>query len=143
MPAYTTQVELEERYGLELLIMLTDRAELATGVVDADVVDRAISEAGALIDGYVGGKYVLPFAAVPDLIASIARKIAIYELHVQTPDAKIAGEYDGAVALLRDIARGNIKLDAAGVSPAQTDAGGVQVTDRERPMTEANMKGFI
>jgi phage gp36-like protein len=143
MPAYTTQTELTERYGAALLVSLTDRGDTATGLIDASVVTRAISEAEGLINGYVKGRYALPFATVPDPIPAIAQQIAIYTLHPFEPDAKIVRDYEAAIRQLREIAQGVIELDAEGATPAQTGASGVEVTDRERPFTESNLKGFI
>lgn len=141
--AYCTQADLEERYGTQLLIDLTDRGETATGTIDADAVTRAISEADALIDGYVKGRYVLPFATAPDPLAKLSREIAIYTLHVYEPNEKILRDYQQAIRTLEAIAKGTILLDADGVTPAGTGAGGARVTDRERPFTADSMKGFI
>ncbi|WP_299370430.1 DUF1320 domain-containing protein [uncultured Tateyamaria sp.] len=141
--SYTTLSELSERYGADFLVGLTDRGEVATGQIDADVVDRAILEAQATIDGYVKRRYVLPLTPVPALIATLARQITIYTLHVYEPNPKITAEYEAALRQLREIASGVIALDAEGATPAQTDSGGAQVTDRERPFTAQNMKGFV
>lgn len=141
--AYSTQADLTDRYGAQMLIDLTDRGEVATGTIDGDVVDRAIAEADALIDGYVAGRYVLPLSPVPQQIGPISRQIAIYTLHVYEPDQKITDEYKAAIRQLEQIAAGTIKLDAAGISAATSGSGGARVTDRERPMTEQTMKGWI
>lgn len=140
---YTTLAELTERYGAALLVSLTDRADVATGLVDAGVVARAIAEAEGIIDVYVKARYTLPFAAVPQPIPGIAQRIAIYILHPFDPDAKITRDYETAMRQLREITQGVIQLDAAGLTPAQTGGGGAQVTDRERPFTEGTMKGFV
>lgn len=141
--SYCTQTDLIERYGSQLLVDLTDRAEVATGTIDADAVTRAISEADALIDGYVKGRYVLPFATVPDPLGTISRAIAIYTLHVYEPNEKIVRDYNQALRTLQEIAKGVVLLDADGVTPSGTGAGGVRVNDRERPFTADNMKGWI
>ncbi|WP_300535640.1 DUF1320 domain-containing protein [uncultured Mameliella sp.] len=141
--SYCTQDDLEQRYGTQLLIDLTDRGELATGTIDTDTVDRAISEADALIDGYVKGRYTLPFAVTPDLISKISREIAIYTLWVFEPNEKITRDYSQAIKTLLEIAKGNVILDADGVTPSETGAGGVRVNDRDRPFTADNLKGFI
>src|SRR5690606_6605607 len=46
-----------------LLVALTDRAEVATGEIDQDVVDRALADTDAMIDGYIAARYALPLAA--------------------------------------------------------------------------------
>lgn len=143
MPAYTTQADLEERYGTQFLVELTDRGEVATGVIDADVVTRAIAEAEALINGYLANKYALPLAEVPALIATLTRQIAIYTLHVYEPNEKIRRDYEMAIRQLQDIARGTVTLDIAGVTPEQTDGGGAQVDETVSVGLKSDMSGFI
>lgn len=143
MPAYTTQSDLEERYGTQFLIQLTDRADTPTGAIDADVVTRAIAQTEGLIDGYLAGRYALPLATVPDPIPAIAAQIAIYVLHVYEPNAKITRDYEMAIKDLDRISKGAIQLAAEGVAAETTGGGGAQLTDRERPFTETTMRGFI
>ena len=140
---YTTQDILTDRFGERMLRQLTDRATPAAGAVDADVVARALADTDAVIDGYLAGRYVLPLAATPPLLADLASAIAIYKLHPAGPSPKITEDYKDAIAALGRIASGVIRLPVAGIEPAGADASGVEVTDRERPFTEENMRGFI
>ncbi|WP_323780146.1 DUF1320 domain-containing protein [Thalassovita sp.] len=141
--SYTSLTDLTDRYGERLLIDLTDRAEVASGVIDADVVDRALADADALIDGYLAARYVLPLAQTPDLVASLAQVITVWNLHVYEPNPKIEADYKAAIRSLEAISKGAIRLSVAGIEPAGDGGGGAVVTDRERPMTAANLKGFI
>jgi phage gp36-like protein len=140
---YATLQQLTDRFGEDLLIRVTDRGDVATDTVDTDVVDRALADTDAMIDGYLAGRYALPMATTPPLVTDLAQVIAIYKLHVYQPDEKIERDYDQAIKQLRDIASGTIKLPVAGAEPEGTGGTGAQVTDRERPMTEDNLKGFI
>jgi phage gp36-like protein len=141
--SYATLAQLTDRYGARMLIGLTDRAELATGAIDADVVARALADTDAFIDGHLAGRYVLPLADVPVILTDLAQQIAIYKLHVYQPDQKIAEDYRQALATLRDIARGTVRLDVAGAEPQTQSGGGAVVTDRERPFSADKMTGFI
>ncbi|MEQ5870243.1 DUF1320 domain-containing protein [Sagittula sp. NFXS13] len=141
--SYCTLSDLDARYGTALLVDLTDRAEEATGVIDAVAVAQAIADADAMIDGYVAGRYALPFATVPDPIPALSRAIAIYTLHVYQPNEKIEADYRDAIDTLKGIARGSIKLNAAGVAPKTSGGHGARVTDRDRDFTAKTMKGFI
>ncbi len=140
---YATQTQLIQRFGAAMLVNLTDRAEVATGVIDTAVIDRALADTDAMIDGYLAPRYILPLAEVPPLLADIAMQIAIYKLHVTEPDPKIGKDYDTALKMLRDIGTGAVRISAAGVEPAGASANGVVVTDRERPFAADQMKGFI
>lgn len=140
---YTTQANLVKHFGERMLIALTDRGSVASGAIDTAVVDEAIAGTDALIDGYLAGRYALPLAMTPRLIAELAEDIAIWKLHTSDPDPKIERDYSDAVRTLKDIASGTIRLDVAGTEPASTGGTGVRITDRERPLTAKNLKGFI
>lgn len=140
---YTTLADLTQRYGDRMIVALTDRGAMATGAVDATVVDKAIAEADAVIDGYLASRYALPVSPVPALLGDVALAIVIWKLHVAAPDPKIEADYKDALKVLRDIAAGVIRLTIAGADAAENAATGVQVTDRERPFTADNLKGFI
>ena len=140
---YTTLQQLTDRFGARMLVALTDRAEVATGEIDESVVDRALADTDAMIDGFLAARYTLPLAETPGLLADIAQVIAIWKLHVAAPDPKIETDYKDALRMLRDLASGTVRLQVAGAEPAGTGGSGARITDRERPLTEANLKGFI
>ncbi len=139
---YATIDHLLDRYGSGLLVQLTDRGEVATGAIDTAIVDRALKDTDATINGRLG-KYALPLTEVPELLIDLALVIAIYKLHRFTPDPKIKDDYDDAMRTLREISTGITTLSIAGAEVPGTDGNGVRITDRERPLTEANLKGFI
>lgn len=141
--SYTSQSLLTERFGAALLVQLTDRAAVPTGLVDPVVVGRAVSDTDAVIDGYLAGRYVLPLGATPPLVADLALSIAIYKLHPFAPDPKIEADYKDAVKALEAIAKGVIRLPIAGVEVAGNENDGVVTIDRTRDMTPENMRGFI
>ncbi len=141
---YATLQHLTDRVGDAMLVALTDRGPGYLGAIDIAIVDRALTDADAMINGYLAGRYVLPLASTPALIADVAGAIALWKLHITTPEDKIKADYDAAIRTLRDIASGLIRIpDAAGLEPVSSGASGVVVTDRERPFTADNMKGFI
>lgn len=142
--AYCTLDNLNDRFGPATIIALTDRADVATGVVDLDVLNRAIAEADAMIDGYLASRYALPLASVPPLLTTLSMDITMWRLHLGEPSAKVKADYDAALRSLRDIGTGAIRIpEATGLEPAAPGTSGVVVTDRERPFDAAQMKGFI
>jgi phage gp36-like protein len=141
--AYVTLTQLKDRFGEQMLIALTDRGADALGVVDEDVVDRAIAEAEALIDGYLARRYALPLSVAQPMLVGVAGALVIYGLHIYEAPEKVAKDYNDAIKTLTAISQGTITLNAAGVEAPSTGTTGVQITDRERPFTEDNMTGFI
>lgn len=141
--AYTSLTQMTDRFGERMLISLTDRAYPATGALDLAVLNRALADADAMIDGYLAVRYSLPLAVVPPLVVDLAEAIAIYRLHVAAPDPKIDADYQGALKMLKDISRGELRLGVAGVEPSMPTGSGAMATDRDRDLTTANLKGFI
>lgn len=141
---YSSLQILLDRVGEATLVALTDRSEVPLGVVDADVLARALADADAVVDGYLAARYKLPLTSTPALIADLATAISLWKLHTSTPEDKVKADYDAAIKTLRDIAQGVIRIpDAAGVDATPSGAQGVQFIDRERPFTPENMTGFI
>lgn len=141
---YATLDQMYERYGRDLLRDLTDRGDFPTGAPVEAIVQRALVNANSFIDGFLG-RYDLPLPTTPDPLPDLAQAIAIYRLHRYQPDPKIKDDYDDALRILRDIAAGTNRLTVAGVEPesAASSGNGVRITDRDRPLTAENLKGFI
>lgn len=143
MPSYTDLARLTARFGADMLIRATDRGPVPTGTIDVAVVAKACEDAAALIDGYLAGRYALPLTAVPPLVAALAEDIAIWRLHPYEPGDKMKADYDAAMRSLRDIGTGTIRLAVAGFEAPTTGSTGAQFTDRDRPLTQDSMRGFI
>lgn len=141
--SYVSQAQLSDRYGEKMLRDLTDRASPPSGLVDAAVVNRALADTDALIDGHLMARYALPLASVPPLLTDLAGAIAIYKLHRQATTEKIRTDYDDALKRLRDIAAGVIRLEAAGVEPTASGGGLVRTNGPARPLTNGTMEGLI
>ena len=140
---YATVQQMTDRFGADMLVALTDRVAVATGLIDAAIVTKALTDASEVIDGFLAAKYVLPLTSVPGLVADLAQSIAIYKLHLSDPDPKVTRDYQDAMRALRDIASGQLRIPVAGLDPAVTEGSGVQIVDRERPFTAENMTGFV
>lgn len=140
---YVTQAQLTDRAGEQMLIALTDRGTDALGVIDVDVVNRILADTAALIDGYLARRYALPLSVAQPMLVDVAGSIALYKLHTHEPDPKIRQDYVDAVKTLERVASGTIILTAAGIEAPSTGTTGARFTDRERPFTADNMKGFI
>ena len=140
---YATADQLIERYGEPMLVAATDRGAVPTGAPDQAAIARALAAADAVIDGFLASRYALPLASVPPLLADIAQAIAIFRLHPYAADPKLKEDHADAMRMLRDIADGRVRLSLVGVEPPGTGETGAQFTDRDRPMTEVALRGFI
>ena len=125
---YASQQDLVDRFGSTELAQLTDPAAGAT--IDATDIARALADAGAEMDAYIGARYALPLANVPAILLRVCCDIARYRLWDTAPPDNVATRYSQAVALLRLIASGQTVLaGAAALSPAD---GAVTVTSSSR-----------
>ncbi len=115
---YTTSAELRARFGDVEIDELADR--LHVGAPDEAVIDRAIADAGALIDSYLSSRYTLPLATTPAIVQAWACDIARFKLWDERAPEEVRNRYDDALAALKLLAQGVINLppDAEGVAPA-------------------------
>ena len=115
---YATVQQMTDRFGANLLVALTDRAAVATGLIDSAIVEKALNDASEVIDGYLASKYVLPLATTPGIVADLCQSIAIYKLHITQPDEKIVRDHQDGLKALRDILDGRLRVPvAASFSP--------------------------
>lgn len=141
--AYCTLQELTDRYSARMLLDLSDRGEAAAEEIDAALIDRAIRDADALIDGYLAVRYALPLASVPRLVTDLSLRISIYYAHAHVAADKIKADYEAALKTLRDIAGGLIRLDLDGAEPPPSGASEVRTNEPQRPFSAATMKGYV
>lgn len=133
---YTTRPLLEERFGLDELIQRTDKFQPYTGAVVDAVLSRAIADADAEIDGFVGARYALPLCEpVPAVLVPIACDIARYRLYDDAVPEIVRQRYEDAVSRLKDIAAGRLTL---GIDPASTTpaSAGVRFRSRDRVFSD-------
>lgn len=109
--SYATRSNLEQRYG-------TDELEQRESALPAGAVNQALQDADALINGYLTSRYTLPLSSVPENLPQIACAIARYQLLGDATTERARNDYQDAVAWLKDVAHGRVKLqsDVAQVS---------------------------
>lgn len=123
---YAVLQDLVDRFGSEELAQRSDRD--GGLVIDTGVVDRALADADAEIDGYLAARYALPLASVPGLLQSTACHLARYHLLGDAASDEARKRYDDAVRLLKGLASGAIVLPgAAALAPAD---GSITVAQR-------------
>ena len=130
--SYTSLALLQDRFGLDELVQRSDKFQPYTGAVVTSVIDRAIADADAEIDGYVGSRYTLPLPLpTPPVLVPIACDIARYRLYDDAVPEVVRKRYEDAIARLRDIAAGRLSL-GIDPAPAAGSQGAVVVRAPER-----------
>lgn len=127
---YCTLADLQKIVPEQDLIQLTDDA-VPAAAVNTDNVDRAIADAGELIDGYLRERYRLPLSPVPGLIGTLACDIAVYRLYARRsrldPPEGVKERYKNALALLAKIQEGKLALGAGSMTIPEASTGSVSV----------------
>lgn len=143
---YCTLADIRATVPENDLIQLTDDTTPPVTVNQVNV-DRAITDAGELIDGYLRGRYALPLSPVPGLLNTLAADVAIYRLYARriklTPPEGVTERYKNALKILEQIQSDKISLGAEGSGGAATpEAGGAVVSGPARIFSRDSMRGF-
>ena len=139
---YAIQQDLVDRFGELELLQLTDRTNMPPSTVDDVVVGRALTDADAVINGYVGKKYSLPLSPVPEVLTKIACDLAWFYLHGEaaTKDGIVARRADAAISWLKDVAKGLVAIDQDGEEPAPAGGGSIQANPATRVFRRDTLK---
>jgi len=123
---YCTKQDLIDRFGQDELVDLTDRVN--ADVIDDSVLGQAIADAGAEMDGYLGGRYQLPLATVPPVLKALCCNIARYKLYDEQASEQVIKRYDSAIKFLFSVSKGEISLgvDGTGAKATSTDLADIQ-----------------
>lgn len=128
--SYATLADMLARYGDAELTQLSDIATPRTGALVSAVIDRALADASAWIDGYLVGRYPLPIAdatALAKLNLDCAAE-ARFLLMTTLVDEAAQKAHDERVAFYRAVAKGDIALIAAADIPPAVGVGAVMFT---------------
>lgn len=129
---YCTRQQMIDRFGEPELIQLTDNGPIAQGVIDDTVLNGAIDDASAEVDGYLAGRYDLPLSVVPTVLTRIACDITRYYLYDDAVPDRVEKRYDDAVKFLRSVGKGEISLgvDSGGAEAQPADMAEMQTGGR-------------
>jgi len=137
---YSTKTDILKQISEEDLTGLTDDA--GNGMVDDNVVNKAIQDADGEINSYCKKKYEVPFNPVPDMINKLSVDISIYHLYSRRQNLlneSVMKRYDDAIKFLKDVARGLAEI--TDVPPPATDSDQVgKFQANDRLFTRENME---
>lgn len=109
--AYCTLSDLTTRYGEREILQLSDRSN--SGEIDTDVVNGAIVDASALIDGYLAdGGYSLPLGSTPQVIRHHCCQIVRYLLYDDLRPETVEDNWQSSIHYLERLADGRSKLSS-------------------------------
>lgn len=139
---YATQQNMIDRFGEDELIQRTDRAGL--GVIDATVINRALGDADATINGYLAARYTLPLAnPVPEILERLACDIARYALFDDQVIETVEKRYKDAIAYLRDVSTGKAELGLSDTSNKPASTATAQMSSTTPVFRREDSRGFV
>lgn len=139
--AYSTLDDILKMLSEADLIELT--AENGVDVYDPLVVERAIEDADAEINGYVGTRYTAARDPVPPVLRKYSVDIAIYGLYCrrQLENETWRKRYEDAVRYLELVAQGKISLGDGDAEPGAVNHA-PQISGPRRVFSRNSMRGY-
>lgn len=139
--AYSTINDILKMLSEADLIELT--AETDAGAYDPDVVERAIEDADAEIDGYVGTRYKVSRDPIPPVLRKYSVDIAIYNLYSrrQIVNEEWRKRYEDAVRYLELVAQGKISLGTGDSEPGAVNHA-PSIQGPPRIFSRQSLKGY-
>ncbi len=112
----------------------------------APLIDAAIGDADAEIDGYLAKRYAVPLAPAPKVINKFSKDIAVYNLFSRigidesTEQKTYLNRYNAAIKFLTLVAEGKVSLGVDAEDPAA--ATGFSVKSNTRLFSRDSMRGM-
>lgn len=140
MPLFADLAAMQARFEERDLIQLSDPDN--TGAIVASVIEEKLSSADALITSYVAARHrdTASLAGHP-LLTDIACDYAFSLLWRSDPPQWVADRRKDALARLKDISSGVIKLDQ-GVEEAAPRPGQILVSSDPQRFSREKLKGY-
>lgn len=143
---YATVTDMIARFGETHLIRLSRPEDRSAETVDAEKIERALSDVSGVIDGYIRGRYLVPIASPPVEIIRAACVLARYELaqgeHME-PSEEMSKARKETITWLENISKELINLDVPAALPSGPAVGsGPRMSDRARIMSLDSLRGF-
>ena len=114
---HLTIAEFVARFGLEEVVRMTDAD--GSGRIDRPLLIAALTDAQALADANLSGRYALPLATVPAILKMVEADIARSRLYPRGAPEGVADAAKAAVRTLERIQAGQMQL---GLPSAETPA---------------------
>lgn len=150
--SYSTRAEVREMVKDDALNSIigdtyiedpAEREEMAGPIIDA-----AIADADAEIDGYLAKRYAVPFTPVPRVLNKFSKDIAVYNLFSrmgidESSDQKTyLNRYNAAIKFLTLVAEGKVSIGADNEDPASAASSGFSVKSSPRLFRRDQMRGM-
>lgn len=101
---YITRDELIDRFGQREI------ERLENNINDPQAVQTAITDAVAVVNGYLSAAEALPLPMIPASVKRVAAVMVRYYLYKDKPTEQVRTDYEDAIRWLEQVSSGKIKL---------------------------------
>lgn len=138
---YANREDMVRAFGERECISLTDRDY--TGTINNDVLNGALEQASAEIDGYLCGRYPVPWADEPRVLVIRCCNIARYLLCGSDTQmtVEIRERYEDTIRYLEKIAGGKINLGRTASGDVVKSSTGAKVVSGGRVFGRDKTRG--
>ncbi|GKX57617.1 hypothetical protein SOASR030_37290 [Leminorella grimontii] len=146
--AYATVADMNVRYGRDVL------RDLAEEKIDCDdsgqplqtveqVIETALADASAAIDGYIDVRLLLPLKKVPAVLIRHTCILARYALESGAATEKAEKEYEATIRFLEKVGAGDISFGLTADDQVPESGDVVVFESAGSVWTRKGSKGFI
>ncbi|ETS32096.1 hypothetical protein BB987_20405 [Photorhabdus temperata] len=149
--SYATLADMYARYSRDGLNTLTDVKIDDWAALTADeltlvrqrLIQTALDDACATIDGYIDSRATLPLKTVPSVLIRVACVLARFSLEDGAATEKATKDSEDAIRLLEKVAAGDVSLGLS--KEAERPEGGdiAQITSAGSVWQREKSRGFI
>lgn len=140
--SYAVKQDLIDRFHAGELIQITNPEDPTAVAINDVVLDGALADAAAEIDGFLMGRYTLPLVTVPTALRRIACDIARYHLYDDRATEQVQKRYDDAVRFLRDVSKGDINLSLSDAAQPTDETGGAAAQGNDRVFSSDTLSDY-
>ena len=112
------------------------------------IIEAAIEDADAEIDGYLAKRYKVPFEQAPKVLVKFSKDIAVYNLFSRigidegSDQKNYLNRYNAAIKFLTLVAEGKVSIGAQADDPATAASTGFAAKSNPRLFSRNTMKGM-
>ena len=110
----------------------------------APIIEGAIADADAEIDGYLAKRYAVPLSPAPKVINKFSKDIAVYNLfsRIGIDERTYLNRYNAAIKFFELVADGKVSIGTEADDPASAAATGFSAKSNTRLFTRGSMRGM-
>jgi phage gp36-like protein len=144
---YCALAQFIDTFGEQETVELTNLSRPGARAIDETNLEQALTDASALIDGYIQGRVSLPLLGdrVPATLKACCADIARYRLDRNRCRDEVRIRYEDWIAWLKDVSKGVVNLGLDSQSPPESPTSvpdRVYVRSSDRIFTDAALRGF-